>query len=398
VSRRLPRKILTLTTLAIAAGVVPAAHAAQLPPRPHPAAHRAGSLASTPVPGTLNAVAADSPTDAWAVGESPTGTLTLHWNGTKWSNVPSPERGSYLSGVAATSSSNAWAAGTACAPDDCAAQQALIQRWNGTKWSDVTLPSLGAQSSLLSVSATSASDAWATGWTCRTASLCNDFEWQTLILHWNGTVWSRVASPSPHLGREKTEAFLGVSALSPTSAWAVGTTGNGTLIAHWNGTAWSRVASPSPGGAGPALTGVSATSASDVWASGSSCFNPYNGCLSTTLMEHWNGKAWSHVATPAPRGADSDHLAGVAGMSATSAWAVGSSCINFPQCTGQGAILLRWNGTTWTRIQRHGNTPEPDLNAVTALSPTNAWAVGGYGPGNTLILHWNGTSWTQSAS
>ena len=40
-------------------------------------------------------------------------TLILHWDGTAWTQVPSPNPNSdsYLSGVAATSPANAWAVG-----------------------------------------------------------------------------------------------------------------------------------------------------------------------------------------------------------------------------------------------------------------------------------------------
>jgi len=44
--------------------------------------------------GGLDAVAATSATDAWAVGNyssaSASGTLILHWDGTAWTQVPSP--------------------------------------------------------------------------------------------------------------------------------------------------------------------------------------------------------------------------------------------------------------------------------------------------------------------
>jgi len=66
-----------------------------------------------------------------------------------------------------------------------------------------------------------------------------------------------------------------VTALSPTNVWAVGedlragsATGGNTLIEHYNGTAWSIVPSPTPG-ADPSLGGVAGRSASDVYAVGS---------------------------------------------------------------------------------------------------------------------------------
>jgi hypothetical protein len=58
-------------------------------------------------------------------------TLIARWNGTAWSRVPSPNPvgGSSLSGVAATSTTNAWAVGCT---SNCA--KTLILRWNGTAW------------------------------------------------------------------------------------------------------------------------------------------------------------------------------------------------------------------------------------------------------------------------
>ena len=74
----------------------------------------------------------------------------------------------------------------------------------------------------------------------------------------------RPASAGP-VGPSATYNMLtSVSADSASDAWAVGsyisdTTGvRDTLILHWNGTAWSRVASPSPGTRFSVLNGVSA--------------------------------------------------------------------------------------------------------------------------------------------
>ena len=59
-------------------------------------------------------------------------------------------------------------------------------------------------------------------------------------------------------------------------AWAVGqydylTQGTRvyrTLVLHWNGAKWTKVASPSPAGYSNYLGGVAATSASNAWAVG----------------------------------------------------------------------------------------------------------------------------------
>src|SRR5689334_14558799 len=61
---------------------------------------------------SLWSVAAVSANDVWAVGQSSNHTLTEHWDGTRWSVVPSPS-GSYdfLEGVAALASNDVWAVG-----------------------------------------------------------------------------------------------------------------------------------------------------------------------------------------------------------------------------------------------------------------------------------------------
>ena len=77
-----------------------------------------------PSPGTdsnvLDGVVVVSPCNAWAVGYLYNGTayqtLIEHWNGTSWKQVTSPNAGgsshdNVLNGVAATSSTNAWAVG-----------------------------------------------------------------------------------------------------------------------------------------------------------------------------------------------------------------------------------------------------------------------------------------------
>jgi hypothetical protein len=129
-----------------------------------------------------------------------------------------------LSGVAATSASNAWAVGFT-------GSKALILRWNGTAWQQVPSPA-PADSRLSGVAATSASSAWAVG-----CSGCSTSSPKTLIMVWNGTAWKQVPSPAPAGSR-----LSGVAATSASSAWAAGSTGIGTgiktLILRWNGKTW----------------------------------------------------------------------------------------------------------------------------------------------------------------
>jgi hypothetical protein len=258
---------------------------------------------------------------------------------------------------------------------------------------------------LHAVAAVSAKDVWAVG--CSGA--CNGPD--SLILHWNGKKWSKVASPDPWAGFDE---LTGVSAVSARNVWAVGydcntANCNGlgnifrTLVMHWNGKKWSTVASPDPSKVSNLLYGVTAVSATDVWAAGSQTPD-VSALLSTTLMLHWNGKKWSRVHSPTVSDA-STTLYGVSAASATDAWAVGNDCTE-PACPDPGittdTFTIHWNGKKWLRV----DSPSPStgnnvLFGVKTLGPDNAWAVGdtnGSSGIDALIAHWNGKKWSQAAS
>src|SRR5579872_2779813 len=82
---------------------------------------------------------------------------------------------------------------------------------------------------------------------------------------------------------------------------------------------WTVVSSPN-GGADNLLYGVTAISASDVWAVGGD-INAHGN--NQTLIEHWNEKTWTIVASPNVT-SDYNILYGVAAVSATNVWAVGT--------------------------------------------------------------------------
>lgn len=305
---------------------------------------------ASPSPGTndkLTGVSAVSAADVWAVGyyEVPCDfgarqkTLILHWNGASWSQVPSPNPGTCdneLDAVSADSATDAWAVGFYATPGD----RSLILHWDGTAWSRVRSPNAtGFDNVLNGVSAVSATDAWAVGVIFHNAAcFC------TVALHWDGVSWSRVPSPSPG---SVASQLNGVSADSATDAWAVGWQDPGaanykTLILRWNGANWSQVPSPNPNPSAPdVLNGVSARSATDAWAVGE--YTDKNvSSQSDALILHWNGTRWSKAPTPiapAPQLA----LYGASTISATNAWAVGQFGIS------ARTLALHWNGTSWSR-------------------------------------------------
>src|SRR5439155_966267 len=135
----------------------------------------------------LHSVSALAENDVWAVGVSYNtertlgSTLIEHWNGSRWSVVPSPNPSSsvnMINAVAAVSANDVWAVGTAPTSTDTV----LILHWNGTAWSVVPNPTNGIPlANLAALAVISANDIWAVG-----SGFIGD-EGATATLHWNGT-------------------------------------------------------------------------------------------------------------------------------------------------------------------------------------------------------------------
>jgi hypothetical protein len=82
-------------------------------------------------------------------------------------------------------------------------------------------------------------------------------------------------------------------------------------------------------------------------------------------------------------------LEDVAGTGPNDAWAVGHRVIQDGEHTTFGPLIEHWDGSAWTRTTF---VPSQSLAGVTALSPTDVWAVGADGARGTVV-HWDGTDW-----
>ncbi|MBF6613981.1 MAG: S-layer homology domain-containing protein, partial [Chloroflexi bacterium] len=172
----------------------------------------------------------------WAVGNSYDGvnepvTLIEHWDGNQWSIVPSPNVGSStndLYGIASVSGNDIWSVGT-WFDDSQLAEQTLALHWDGTAWNVVPTPNGRGPNYLFGIAAVSANDVWAVGQNGVPP------EERTLAMHWDGTRWS--VDPSPSVGLQANE-LLGVAVVSTNDLWAVGhyvsTSADYTLIERYN--------------------------------------------------------------------------------------------------------------------------------------------------------------------
>jgi hypothetical protein len=290
----------------------------------------------------LNAVAAISPDDIWAVGYHTNvaydRALILHWDGALWNIVPSPDPGYavYLTGVSGAAANDVWAVGYR----GQGPYQAIILHWDGSAWTQVQAPCSGTceYPRLNGVKAISADDVWAVG-SYASPSM------QALLLHWDGSSWSHIGAADPNLrGRHP----YAVDAATGNDVWAVGIYTN-SLALRWDGSGWANVPAPNIG----ALRGVSVLTSSDVWAVGDA------GTM------HWNGSVWDAVPSPLIP------LNAVDAIDSNDVWAVGNG-------------IAHWDGAAWTAFP--APLPGGNLKGVSALAPDNVWAVGWYQSGTPRTL------------
>jgi hypothetical protein len=215
------------------------------------------------------------------------------------------------------------------------------------------------------------------------------------VAHWDGRQWKLLSTPASSVD--------GMSAVSPTDIWAVGSfvdfqrAKNEPLIEHWDGRHWRVIPNPVttmerragvPAWIAGRLTGVRALAANDVWAVGIGEPAP--------LRLHWDGTRWTEVP---PASKEQQMLArslavqydSVGGASARALWIVG-----WEDNGGHTPLIDTWDGHQWRSVANAVFAGE--LTAVSSVSPGDAWAVGFTGDpafpgGGNLIEHWDGTSW-----
>ena len=379
-ARRMRRRGVVLLGTVLAAGVAAAA------------AWAAGfALVPSPNPGESNSIdglVAFSPTEVWAIGNASSHsyqgchgrTLTARWDGSAFTEVPTsptPVCGS-INGVAGTSTSDIWTVGSTNEGRDTS-----LRHWDGNVWTIVPgafIPPPGPgrahrSTGLNGVAALSPSNVWAVG-----RAEFEDFSRHTLIEHWNGNAWKLVDGPTSPSTR-----LNGIAALRASNIWAVGVNGQDTLTVHWDGTTWTVVPSPNAN-VQNTLTGVAAVATNDVWAVGSAIKDPYDGySVSKTLIEHWDGTAWTIVKSPNV-GQGNNALLAIAARSAHEIFAVGY----YDDVTGEipirTTLVLHWNGRRWSRVaSANRGTGDNWLTAVVApAGTTDAWASGA-SAGGTLV-------------
>ena len=200
-----------------------------------------------PNPGTrdnyLEGIVAQSPTDVWAGGYSDdlgkrapeAESLTMHWNGRRWSVVRSPNPSHSLNVIWSMGSDDAggvWALGHYRASDRHL--HALAMRWNGRSWLTANLHGRSTWSGQ-AVGGTSSGPTWFVG-----SPATSSFAIARCIETTCDTVVTRTAF---------SQSAWSVFAASIDDAWVAGVAWanrSTPLVEHWDGSAWSSMSFPDP--------------------------------------------------------------------------------------------------------------------------------------------------------
>ncbi len=316
--------------------------------------------------GELRGVSCVSVMSCVAVGDYLNQTLIETWDGSQWSVTPgpNPDTNQIVYAVSCVSVSMCVAVGDS---SDGTIAHTLIESWDGTKWTVVPSPNQGTgHNFLFGVSCVSTASCVAVGYSWPASGL------QTLIETWDGSAWTITSSPSPDTNDE----FYGISCISSSFCTAVGDGWSGqgpttSLVETWDGSAWKVASTPNPGSAGTELSGVWCTSATMCVAAGYQ-WRPLS--VYQTLVESWNGTAWTVSPTP-DKNQGNNMLLGV-------------SCPSAPACVAVG----QYQNGLWQTLALSGSTPSVEALQVSTTSLRfGKQRVGTHGGLQTVTLKNTGT-------
>ena len=290
-----------------------------------------------------------------------------------WKVVPSPRAGQYLEAITFVAPDASWAVGVSAvarilsvprqisgAGAGAASSTPLIERWDGSTWQVVSGPRV--RGALVAVAGSGVDDVWAVGSVGQTvwAGDWPEYRYWALAEHWDGSSWTRARVPFRG-------ELWGVSTVEPDDAWAVGGDytdlegGPAPILLHWDGTAWSKV-DPGSGVRLGALTDVVALAEHDVWVIGDDADD-------RAVAVHWNGARWRPYRLPG-NGYPSD----VAALSPKDVWVSGSGDTEFMGL--MAPLLWYWNGKTWAVAPAGESHGEGGIHGIAVRSPREVFLTG----------------------
>ncbi|URN06940.1 hypothetical protein LUW74_28890 [Actinomadura madurae] len=159
-------------------------------------------------------------------------------------------------------------------------------------------------------------------------------------------------------------------------------------------------ASPDPKNIGLWPGAVESIAPDDAWAVGSyykagKGSRPGFGSIGA-LIERWDGTRWRTVPHPADSRTDA-FLNQVTALSPTDVWAIGTHHVG----ENIAPLIMHWDGAEWSEVPVPTWNGHALLSAISGTGPRDVWAVGAKAPEGDesssvpMVVHWDGTSWTE---
>jgi len=341
------------------------------------------AAAAAPESAWLSSVSCPTATTCFAVGGSDPNdeAFVMRWADGVWSAVNLPIPGGVdtesLQAVSCAAADRCVAIGRARTGSDV---RPFVATWNGVKWTSTTLAMKAQHWTFHGIS-------------CPSASMCIAIgevyvsDRHPFALRKSGSTWALMGAP-----RTNGSVLDSVSCRTTTSCIAVGRTPKlRPYIVRWNGNGWSTMWSPMPPNRRFALLhDVVCPTATRCFAVGNvSGRNGYGFVLS------WNGSGWSLVART-KTGSRNSVLSAISCTSPTNCFATGTE--SFPDYEYR-TIVMRWNGTEWSRRPSPNAGQSTFLTDVACVSATSCHAAGSWStPGSTqpFAARWDGTNWSRA--
>ncbi|MFJ9736645.1 hypothetical protein [Streptomyces sp. NPDC101166] len=339
-------------------------------------------------------VTATGRTDAWAVGRKTDESLATapavkHWDGTRWSDVPTAGTGgrpAQWEAVAASAPDDVWAAGTYTDIEARTASPAAARTPDGrtaARLPDTLLDRLPD----------------ATADRLRKGAALPQATGAIVLQHWNGTRWKAVSRPAPADGWIR--FVLELKSVSADSVWLTTMDWNPTAdpgdpdkayaghLEHWDGRGWSRTKLPqAPDGRPVQPLGVTGTGPDDVWVSALT----EAGGVATPLLYRFDGRRWTVRTVPVPYEYGPGWMANhIVSTRRGTVHVLGKT--NDPQVP-TGVLSTRWDGRAWQPTSVPG---VDEVNAAGVDGSGNVWVAGWapQGSSHTLLSRWDGHTWTD---
>jgi hypothetical protein len=214
--------------------------------------------------------------------------------------------------------------------DDIATQRGYAFHFNGVTWSRQSMPvETDGDSDYGLVSGSAGNNVWALAFARGGAPEA---------VRYDGRKWHLTAFPAKLVPRRDTVESKEILAVSPTDDWATlqlegpASLVGPPLLLHWNGSHWSRVAGKLPNAvlAGP----LASDGHGGVWLSAS------NAALTVPELLDYNGGRWTTYTVPEDRGKllDITALSLVPGTSTV----LGTAIVNYGPGGSDGSVLIEY--------------------------------------------------------